>query len=141
MADLAALTQQANEEQEAISQVEAGEVGGVDESDSWAMIPAMIGGALCMAMPELKTVYTENACKQWGVAMVPVAQKYGWNADALTNSPEIALAFASLPLVLGTVTAIKAKKLENAKAAKAEKSEEKPQTAAQVASPETVVIG
>lgn len=80
---------------------------GPDQSEQWALLPAMVGSALQIAMPELGAVYTPEACRAWGAAMVPVAEKYGWNADAL-GGPEIGLAVASFPLVIGTVQAVRA---------------------------------
>lgn len=78
----------------------------VDPADSWAAIPAMVGGVLAIAFPELRAVYTVEACQQWGAAMVPVAEKYGWSADGLMG-PEIGLLAASLPFVIGTAGALR----------------------------------
>lgn len=84
----------------------------IDPSFGWAQIPLMVGGMLSMAMPELKGVYTEAACTQWGTAMHAVATKYGWEAGETISrfAPEIALAVASFPLVVPVVHAVKARK-------------------------------
>jgi hypothetical protein len=81
---------------------------------AWAQVPMMLGGILSMAMPELKNVYTEPACMQWGGAMSQVAAKHGWDAQETMAKwgPEIALAMASLPLIAPTVAAIKKKRAE-----------------------------
>lgn len=80
-----------------------------NQADAWAVLPAMVGSILAIAMPELKAVYTPEACKAWGEAMVPVADEQGWNADEVLG-PKMALAAASVPFVIGTVFAIKARK-------------------------------
>lgn len=87
------------------------------EALEWAAVPATAGGILSMAMPELAEVYTEDACLNWGRAMVPVARKYGWHADSLLGvwGP---LLFASYSLMAPTVMAVK-KRMDAAKAAKA----------------------
>lgn len=90
----------------------------VDQAESWAVLPAIVGSTLAIAFPELRAVYSPEACHAWGAAMVPVANKYGWDADALAG-PEIGLLCASLPFVMGTVGAFKAKKAEAIKAEKA----------------------
>jgi hypothetical protein len=75
------------------------------KAESWAFIPAMFGKIVAMALPELKDVYTEDACFAWGEAMVPVAEKYGWGDPAV--SVEVALIIATVPLALPTGIAIK----------------------------------
>lgn len=79
-----------------------------DPATAWAQIPAMFGGLLGIAMPELKEAYTEAACMQWGGAMAQVADKYGWDAGETMSrfAPEIALVVATLPLALPTAKAI-----------------------------------
>lgn len=79
-----------------------------DPATAWAQIPAMFGGLLGIAMPELKGAYTEAACMQWGGAMAQVADKYGWDAGETMSrfAPEIALVMATLPLALPTAKAI-----------------------------------
>lgn len=47
-------------------------------AQSWAELPAMVGTLLAIVEPNLKGVYTPEACLNWGRCMVPVAQKYGW---------------------------------------------------------------
>lgn len=88
------------------------------EAQAWAALPAMFGGILAMAMPELRDVYKEEACATWGAAMVPVAHKYGWSADALIG-PEAGLVLASVPLAVGTFAAVRAYKARAAAEAKA----------------------
>lgn len=107
LADLAAL-QQAAAEGTTLPAAEAAPVA--DPADTWAMLPAMVGSMLSMAMPELKAVYTPEACQAWGAAMVPVAEEYGWNAEDVLG-PKMALAMATAPFVIGTAFAIKARKI------------------------------
>ncbi len=76
-----------------------------DEAKGWAGLPYVFGGILARGMPELREVYTEAACLDWGRAMVPVARKYGWTlggAECL-----ITLAAATWTLAGPTLDAIK----------------------------------
>lgn len=82
----------------------------------WGMVAFMIGGALSMLAPELRQVYTEDACLAWGGAMVPVAEKYGWNGPG--NVPEIGLLIATAGLAVPSVIAVRGR-LAQMKAAKA----------------------
>lgn len=90
-AEQAQQTQQADAEQQA---------------RQWGAIPYMVGGVLAMAAPELRQVYTQQNCMDWGRAMVPVAGKYGWN-DA-GKLPELGLAIATLGFAIPSVLAIRA---------------------------------
>ena len=87
---------------------------GIDPAQTWGQIPFMFGKVLSMAMPELAGVYTEEKCYQWGVGMAAVSEKYGWDAGEVIGrfGPEIALAVASVPLVVPTYQAIKARREE-----------------------------
>lgn len=72
----------------------------------------MLGKVLAMGMPELAPIYNEQACYQWGVGMAAVSDKYGWDAGEVIGrfGPEIALVVASVPLVVPTYQAIKARR-------------------------------
>ncbi|HGO6127519.1 TPA: hypothetical protein ACK3RK_006087 [Burkholderia cepacia] len=85
----------------------------VDPATQWAMLPKVFGGILAMAMPELNDVYSDAACAEWGSKMVPVADKYGWDAAGALSGfmPEIALAMATLPLAIPTLAAIKQRRI------------------------------
>ena len=72
----------------------------------WGAIAYMIGGALSMVAPELRQVYTERACMDWGRAVVPVADKYGWNGAG--KLPELGLAIATMGLAIPSVLAVRA---------------------------------
>lgn len=89
----------------------------VDEAAAWAVLPAMVGGMLKMAFPELDRVYSPEACHAWGAAMVPVAKKYGWDVEGVLSVELVAVA-ATVPFILGTAQAIQA--------AKARAAQEKP---------------
>lgn len=73
----------------------------------WGSIVYMIGHAAAMVAPELRQVYTEDACMNWGRAMVPVASKYGW--DGPSNVPELGLLIATAGLVVPSVFAVRAR--------------------------------
>lgn len=112
--DIEAMSPEAQEAEkkaaEAVSQ-------GAEQAREWGAIAYMIGGALGMMAPELKAVYTESACMKWGEAVVPVAQKYGW--DGPGGVPEIGLLIATAGLAVPSYLVIRMKlaQLEAAKAA------------------------
>lgn len=95
----------------------------VDPAAEWAQIPAMLGGVLSMAFPELRAVYTHEACMTWGYSMVPVAEKYGWT-QGIDKYPELTLLAVSAPMLIGTYGAFKRAKV--AQEEKAEGDKEKP---------------
>lgn len=71
----------------------------------WGMLAFTIGNTLAMFAPELKQVYTEDACLNWGRAAVPVAEKYGW--AGVGKVPELGLALATVGLMAPTVVVIR----------------------------------
>lgn len=81
----------------------------------WMMIAKGIGSAISVALPEVKEAYTDEACMGWGQAMDALCIKYGWEGGASRFGPEIAVAFASLGLVAPVVTAIKHRKMIQAR--------------------------
>ena len=74
------------------------------QAREWGMIPYTVGSALAMFVPELRHVYTEDRCLAWGRSVVPVANKYGWNAGGV---PELGLLLSTAGLVLPTVFLIR----------------------------------
>lgn len=84
------------------------------QAREWGLIPFTIGSALAMFAPELRQVYTEDACLQWGHSMVPVAEKYGWSGGS--KFPELALLLSTAGLVLPTVFVIRARIKDDGKA-------------------------
>lgn len=108
---------QAQAEAQAVVQQQADAEQGARE---WGVIAYTVGSALGMLAPELRQVYTEDACLNWGRAMVPVADKYGWNGPA--NVPEIGLLLATAGLAVPSVIAVRARlaELKKAREAKAE---------------------
>jgi len=91
------------EQQQAATEAEAAEL----EAKSWGMIAYTVGGALSMLCPELRQVYSENACLDWGRAVVPVAEKYGWNGPG--GVPELGLLIATAGLAVPSVLVIREK--------------------------------
>lgn len=81
----------------------------IDPAQAWATMAKTVGGLLGMALPELRDVYTDAACLDWGRGMSLVADKYEWNADETMAkwAPECTLIMASIPLIVPTVFAIK----------------------------------
>ncbi len=81
----------------------------VDPAQQWAAVPALFGDLLAMALPEVKPFYSPEICRTWGEKMVPVADELGWNASEVLG-PKMALAVASVPLVMGPIVVLKARK-------------------------------
>lgn len=97
----------------------------IDPAHAWGQLAMMAGGILGLALPELRSVYTEQACMAWGGGMAAVADKYGWDAGetAAKWAPECMLLMASVPLVVPTVQAIRTRQ----KAMKAKELNARPQ--------------
>lgn len=85
----------------------AAESAGEENARQWGAIVYMLGSAAAMAAPELRQVYTEEACLNWGRAMNPVAEKYGWNGP--NSLPEIGLVIATAGLIVPTFFALRAR--------------------------------
>lgn len=77
------------------------------QAREWGVVAWSIGSALSLMAPELRQVYTEDACLGWGRSMVPVAEKYGWNGPG--NVPELGALMATAGLAVPSYFAIKAK--------------------------------
>lgn len=95
--------QQEQEQKEADSEAQARE---------WGVIAFTIGGALSMFAPELRQVYTEQACLNWGRSVVPVAEKYGWSG--VSKFPEFALLMATVGLAMPTFFVMRKRLTEDA---------------------------
>jgi hypothetical protein len=96
------------EQQEQVKKEEDLEAG----ARSWAMIAFTIGGGLSLLAPELKPVYSEDACMQWGRSMMPVAQKHGWNSPGAL--PELGLLVTTVGFAVPSFIVIR-EKLRQAK--------------------------
>lgn len=79
---------------------QAREAQALDGAQQWATVAQGIGSLFSLIAPELRGVYTPDACQQWGQAMQPVAEKHGWNSP--TNLPEFGLFMVSLGLGVPT---------------------------------------
>lgn len=75
------------------------------EQDRPAELAAMLTMGVAMlapALPFLPQCYTPEVCQQIGTAFDAVAEKHGWNLDAI-SSPELALAVVSVPPTVAAV--------------------------------------
>lgn len=79
----------------------------ITEGEAWAVIPRTVGSLVCMLAPELQPLYSDERCREWGDAMVPVAQKYGWGGPNVL--PELGLIVATGTLAVPTYMVVKAK--------------------------------
>jgi hypothetical protein len=104
----------------------------IDPAETWAALPKMFGGLLQIAMPELAGVYTDAACLQWGGAMQVLAEKHNWDAAGTMSrwAPEIGMIFATLPLAIPTINAIRARRAEAEHAARGKQTLDSGATAA-----------
>jgi hypothetical protein len=84
-----------------------------EEAKEWAGVPFVLGGLLSRALPELKEVYTEAACLDWGRATVPVARKYGWSLGRF--NAEIVWIGATWGMVAPAFDALKKRRAADAK--------------------------
>ena len=98
------LAEQRRQEQQQTAAAEA-ESAAEAEARQWGAIAYMVGGALSMVAPELRGVYTESACTNWGRSVVPVSQKYGWGGAG--RLPELALLISTLGLAVPSYLAIR----------------------------------
>lgn len=103
-------------EEEAAEEAAAKAADPDTQARAWGVLAYSIGGMLSVLAPELKGVYTEDACLAWGHSVVPVAEKYGW--DGPSNVPELGLLLATVPLALPTYFIVR-QRLAALKAAKA----------------------
>lgn len=71
----------------------------------WGMLMYTVGGMLQMVAPDLKPIYSEERCFEWGKCADLVAQKHGWNAP--TNSPELALLASTISFVVPSVMKVR----------------------------------
>lgn len=82
---------------------------------AWGMVMFTVGGFAQMLAPELKPVYSEERCFQWGQQAQAVAEKYGWTGPS--TLPELALIASTAGFAVPTYLVIR-QKVEHAKAAK-----------------------
>lgn len=94
-------------EEQAAQDKAAEQADPINQARAWGALAYSVGGMLSIIAPELKTVYTEDACLAWGTAVVPVAEKYGWSGPS--NVPELGLLMATVPLALPSFFIVRAK--------------------------------
>lgn len=75
------------------------------QAREWGAIAYTVGGALAMLAPELKQVYTEDACFSWGRSAAVVAEKHGWGGPG--DVPEIGLLISTAGLAVPSYLAIR----------------------------------
>lgn len=93
-----------------------GAPGVLDAAAACAEIPAAFGSVLCMALPELRDAYSPENCHRWGEAFAKVAKKHGWDIAAIIG-PYLGLALATVPMLVPTVLAVRARRAAPAPAA------------------------
>lgn len=67
---------------------------------SWGMLMFTVGGFAQLFAPELRTLYSEERCLDWGKNAYAVAKKYGWDKTGMM--PELALAGSTLGFFIPT---------------------------------------
>lgn len=110
LAGMTADTEGDNPSQEA-QQEAAAEQARTSEADAaakaWGMLMFTIGGFAQMIAPELKPVYSEDRCFQWGQQANAVAEKYGWAGPSAL--PELALIASTAGFAVPTYFLMKAR--------------------------------
>lgn len=92
----------------------------------WLIVPQMLSFVIKTIYPETAAHYTEANEMQLAKAIVPVAEKYGWNG--FNGSPEIMLGMAAVGFAMPAFLAHKARKqAETKKTENAQLVEESPQ--------------
>ena len=74
-----------------------------------------VGGFACMIAPELKPVYSQDRCLDWGQSANAVAEKYGWNG--VSSMPELALIASTVGFAVPTYMVV-SQRLKDLKASK-----------------------
>ena len=115
---LAGMTQQtdaANPSQEQQAQAahqQAQQTEADQAAKQWGMLMYTVGGFACMIAPELKPVYSEDRCYQWGQQANSVAEKYGWAGPSAM--PELALIASTVGFAVPTYFMVR-EKIQQAK--------------------------
>lgn len=96
----------------------------IDPADEWKAALSVLILVATPMLPFLPTIYTDDAVMALARAIVPVAEKYGWNGSDFFAKwgPEIGLAMTAAPLAMQTARAWKA--MQDAK--QAESAAQKP---------------
>jgi hypothetical protein len=100
--------QAAQQQAEAISAAEQG-------AREWGILMFTVGGFATMIAPELKPIYSQERCLEWGQHAHNVCHKYGWTGPS--NMPEVALLASTIGFALPSYMVISAK-LRDLKASK-----------------------
>ena len=103
-------TEDANPSHESMEkeQAEQAQISLADASaKQWGMLIFTIGGLAQMIAPELKAVYSEDRCFEWGQQANAVAEKYGWNGPS--KMPELALIMSTAGFFVPTYFVMKSK--------------------------------
>lgn len=110
---LAGMTQEADAANPSAAQQQAAavEVAAVSAAEQsareWGILMFTLGGFCSMIAPELKPVYSQERCLDWGRSAAAVGEKYGWNGTAAM--PELALIASTAGFVIPSYLVIKGK--------------------------------
>lgn len=85
-----------------------------EKAAQWAIIPQTLAWAITAVFPETAPAYTPEKCMELANAIVPVADKYGWNGPG--NSPELGLVLASAFFSMPAYMAYKTRQAAKAEA-------------------------
>jgi hypothetical protein len=116
MARLEALADMVDEVEQSTPSPEARQAQAEQQKDAdsaeqgardWALMMFTLGGMACMIEPELKQVYAEDRCLNWGAHANQVAIKYGWGGPS--NMPELALLASTATFFVPTYFLLRAK--------------------------------
>lgn len=103
------------EQQQADQQQQAEATEAEQGAQQWGMLMFMVGGFAQMLAPELKPVYSEERCFDWGKNANAVASKYNWGSPS--KMPELALLASTASFAVPTFFLVR-EKLREAKEGK-----------------------
>lgn len=93
------------------AQAKAEEAKAMSEADaqaqSWGMVMFTVGGMATMIAPELRQIYTQERCFEWGQSAYAVAEKHGLKGPG--NMPEITLLASTMSFAIPTFFAVREK--------------------------------
>ena len=100
------------EQQQAAQEEQAKAAESDVAAKQWGMLMYSIGGMACMIAPELRQVYSEERCFNWGQQANLVAEKYGWNGPS--SMPELMLIASTAGFFVPTFFVVR-EKIKDAK--------------------------
>jgi hypothetical protein len=95
-------------EQQQAEQVAAQALSAAEQgAREWGVLMFAVGGFATMIAPELRPVYSQERCLDWGQHAQQVCEKYGWTGPS--NMPEVALIASTIGFAVPTYMVVSQK--------------------------------